>query len=41
MDDNTRYLVPYDLYVPPPLDWAQVNQGGANWMREIAERAAR
>lgn len=34
------YLVPYDLPVPPQVDWGKAAAGSRNWVREIAEKAA-
>lgn len=32
-------LAPYDLPIPPKLDWGKLADGALNWVREIAERA--
>jgi hypothetical protein len=34
-------IVPYDLPVPPPVDWGRIAEDRRNWMKEIAEKAKR
>lgn len=32
-------ITPFDLPVPPEIDWAELAETGSNWMRDIAEAA--